>query len=106
MAQKASRASAELYTHLFFRGKVLEEDAYIIRMMKNGIVALIPKFGLEGVCLTPGYDYATAPVRLREVVTDSDEGRVLRLFQRIRVRISIAENSHGRNKLVLELLND
>jgi exosome complex exonuclease DIS3/RRP44 len=44
MAQQASRASVELYTHLFFKGKELEEEAYVIRVMKNGLVVLIPKY--------------------------------------------------------------
>ena len=43
MAQQASRSSVELYTHLFFKGKVLVEEAYVIRVLKNGIVVLVPK---------------------------------------------------------------
>jgi exosome complex exonuclease DIS3/RRP44 len=111
MAQKASRSSAELYTHLFFKGKVLEEEAYIIRVMKNGVVALIPKFGLEGTVITAGFAYLTGPARLVEEGEVEAEGpeqgaepRVLRLFMRIRVRISIQENAFSRNKLLLELL--
>jgi exosome complex exonuclease DIS3/RRP44 len=44
MAQLASRSSVELYTNLFFKGKVLIEQAYIIRVMKNGCSVLIPKY--------------------------------------------------------------
>ena len=44
MAQQASRSSVELYTHLFFKGKTLVEPAYIIRVMSNGCVVLIPKY--------------------------------------------------------------
>lgn len=43
MAQKASRSSVELYTNLFFRGKVVEEEGYILRTMRNGFSVLIPK---------------------------------------------------------------
>lgn len=39
----AGRASVELYTQLFFKGKVLVEDAYVIRVLKNGVVVLVPK---------------------------------------------------------------
>ncbi|KAI8908112.1 hypothetical protein DFJ77DRAFT_503502 [Powellomyces hirtus] len=53
-AQQASRSSVELFTNLFFKDKTLQEEAYVIRVMKNGFSVLIPKFGIEG------YVYAEA----------------------------------------------
>ncbi len=44
MAQYAERGSAELHTLLFFKGKVVREEAYITRVKENGFVALIPKY--------------------------------------------------------------
>ncbi|KAI8900268.1 hypothetical protein BC833DRAFT_582497 [Globomyces pollinis-pini] len=44
MAQQAARSSVELYTHLFFKNKVIKEEAYVIRILKNGFVVLIPKY--------------------------------------------------------------
>ena len=56
MAQLAARTSVEFFTHLYFRdsdkkknGGVREEEAYIIKMVKNGFAALIPKYGVEGL---------------------------------------------------------
>ena len=48
-AQLASRSSVELYTHLYFKNKKLVEDAYIVRILKNGVSVLIPKYGIEGI---------------------------------------------------------
>lgn len=44
MAQRASRASIELYTVMYFKNKILEEEARVIRIMDNGFVVLIPRF--------------------------------------------------------------
>ena len=43
MAQQAARSSVELYTLLFFKNKSIKEEAYVIRVLKNGLVVLIPK---------------------------------------------------------------
>ncbi|KAI8868688.1 exosome complex exonuclease RRP44-like protein [Ramicandelaber brevisporus] len=48
MAQQASRSSVELFTNLFFRGKTIEEEAYVTRVLKNGFSVLIPRYGVEG----------------------------------------------------------
>lgn len=40
----ASRSSIELHTLLFFKGKILQEDAYVIKVKVNGFRILIPKF--------------------------------------------------------------
>jgi exosome complex exonuclease DIS3/RRP44 len=43
MAQLAGRSSVDLYTYLYFKGRVALEDAYVTRVLKNGLVILIPK---------------------------------------------------------------
>jgi len=43
MAQQAGRSSVEVYTNLFFRDKIMEDEAYVVRVMKNGFSVLIPK---------------------------------------------------------------
>jgi exosome complex exonuclease DIS3/RRP44 len=43
MAQQAARSSVELYTNLYFRNKIIQEDGYITRIMKNGFSVLVPK---------------------------------------------------------------
>lgn len=54
MAQLAARNSVEFFTHLFFRdnrknGILAREEAYIIKMVKNGFAAIVPKYGIEGL---------------------------------------------------------
>ena len=43
MAQMGARASVELFTGLFFKGKIHIENGYVTRVLKNGFVVLIPK---------------------------------------------------------------
>ena len=48
MAQYASRASVNLYTHMFFRNRKTHEDGYVLFIKQNAVQILIPKYGLEG----------------------------------------------------------
>ena len=48
MSQYAQRSSVALHTHLFFRQKVQDEDAYVLFVRQNALQVLIPKYGLEG----------------------------------------------------------
>ena len=34
---------------IFFKNRVLDEEGYILNVKQNGLVILIPKYGLEGV---------------------------------------------------------
>jgi hypothetical protein len=47
-AQMAGRASIELHTLVFFRGKITLADARVVRVMANGMIVFVPKFGIEG----------------------------------------------------------
>jgi len=49
MAQRASRASIQLHTHLFFKDKVVEEEAYILFVKRNALQVLVPRYGLESM---------------------------------------------------------
>lgn len=110
MAQQAQRSSIELYTHLYFRGKTIEEEAYIIKIMANGIVALIPKYGIEGLIKWDD------PKTLSDngVVYNAEEGRFDRLatgetfmclFQKVKIAITVEEiESSQRQKLVVKLV--
>merc|ERR1712241_1098074 len=48
MAQYASRASVNLYTHIYFKDKRREETGYVLFIRQNALQILIPKYGLEG----------------------------------------------------------
>ena len=48
MSQYAQRASVALHTHMFFRQRIHDEDAYVLFIRQNAVQVLIPKYGLEG----------------------------------------------------------
>lgn len=48
-AQMAGRASVEYYVGQALRGKVLEEEGYLMRIFSNGFVVFVPRFGVEGL---------------------------------------------------------
>lgn len=94
MAQHASRSSVELYTNLFFRGKVVQESGYVTRVLKNGFSVLVPKYGLEG------FVYASDSASSASLFEfDSDRHRlvygetVLQIFSPVTIQITIDESS-------------
>ena len=56
MSQYAQRSSVALHTHLFFRNRVQDEDAYVLYVRQNAVQVLIPKYGLEGSIYLKGND--------------------------------------------------
>jgi exosome complex exonuclease DIS3/RRP44 len=109
MAQHASRSSVELYTNLFFRGKICREDGYITRVMKNGVSVLVPKYGLESFAhLPPSGDYEFDPEEpcLRQTGAITTPTKELRVFSKVQVEITIDESSIAglRQRLRMTLL--
>lgn len=47
-AQLAGRSSVELHTRIFFRGKTTLADARVVKLQANGMIVMVPKFGIEG----------------------------------------------------------
>lgn len=47
-AARAGRSSAQLHTLVFFRDRQQVADARVIKVQSNGMIALVPKFGIEG----------------------------------------------------------
>jgi exosome complex exonuclease DIS3/RRP44 len=104
LAQHAGRASVALHTLIFFRDRKAVEDAHIIRVRENGVVVLVPRYGIEGivyVCASgernpfaydPKLDVLRAP------------GCVLRTFDKVRVRISVDSSKPHRPRLELEIV--
>lgn len=108
-AQMAGRASIEYYVGQALKGRVAEEEGFVMKVFSNGFVVFVPRFGIEGL------------IRLRDLATPEPEGAfdeeeyVLRvsgttvklqveLFQKVVVRISdVKEESTGKRKIKLEL---
>ncbi|KAK5691180.1 exosome catalytic subunit dis3 [Elasticomyces elasticus] len=112
-AQMAGRASVEYYVGQALKGRVLQEDGFIMRIFSNGFVVFVPRFGIEGL------------IRLRDLAGEGEreaEGefdgenysldiktesmqRKVDLFQKVKVKISDeAEESTGKRKIKLQLL--
>ncbi len=101
MAQQASRSSVEVYTNLYFKNKTLTEPGYVIRLLKNGFLVLIPKFGVESVV------YTLDSMSLDNGALVSADGSVkVKLFDQVTVSLSIETSGpSARSKLSLKLIS-
>jgi len=111
-AQMAGRASVEYYVGQALKGRVLDEDAFVMKIFSNGMVVFVPRFGIEGLIRLrdmgdgdkepestfDGEDYSLT------IQIEKGE-RKLELFHKTKVRISDeAEESTGKRKIKLHLL--
>ncbi|CAM0142112.1 unnamed protein product [Umbelopsis sp. WA50703] len=108
MAQQASRSSVELYTNLFFRNKVVEEEGHVIRILRNGFVVLVQKYGIEGVIFTSGDQVSSN----HNIVYDQHSNTLtsgdaqIKIFGEVKVRIQIEGDQEGmRQKMKMSLIN-
>ncbi|KAG0288566.1 exosome catalytic subunit dis3 [Linnemannia gamsii] len=131
MAQQAARSSVELFTHLFFKNKTEEEDGYVIRILKNAFIVLVPKYGIEGIVYASAkvskadsgeavaaqpqpilvYNPETDCLQSTETLAEGETPKTqVQLFQKVMVQISIDDDLKGggeggmRQKLKMELL--
>jgi exosome complex exonuclease DIS3/RRP44 len=61
-AQMAGRASVEYYVGQALKGRVIDEDAFVMRIFSNGFVVFVPRFGIEGL------------IRLRDMLPEGGAG--------------------------------
>lgn len=102
----------ELYTNLFFKGKLITEEGYVIRVLKNGFSVLIPKYGIEGLVHAGiGAAAGTQPLLVFSeeggTLTAPADGVVIKLFDRVRVNVMVEEagvDQGRRSKLVIKLV--
>lgn len=109
MAQQAQRSSVDLFTILFFRGKVVIEDAYIIRLMKSSLVVLVPKYGMECVVeLNNDLDNLIFDSEKIAFCSKEDPELVIyRLFQHIKINISVLEHEASlRERLIVKIAKE
>ncbi|KAI2466139.1 RNB-domain-containing protein [Annulohypoxylon bovei var. microspora] len=108
-AQLAGRASVAYYVGQSLKGRVAEEEGFVMKIFSNGFVVLVPRFGIEGL------------IRLRDLAdpepesTFDAEGYTLRtsgsrevsveLFQKVTVRIrDVKDESTGKRGAKMELM--
>ncbi|PKS06418.1 hypothetical protein jhhlp_007166 [Lomentospora prolificans] len=108
-AQLAGRASIAYYVGQALKGKVAEEDAYVMKVFSNGFVVLVPRFGIEGL------------IRLRDLATPEPESEFdaenyvlktsgsrkvrVELFQRVKVKVTDEKDElTGKRGVKMELV--
>jgi exosome complex exonuclease DIS3/RRP44 len=108
-AQMAGRASIEYYVGQALKGRIVEEEGFVMKIFSNGFVVFVPRFGIESL------------IRLRDLADPEPESvfdnetyvlevsgsRALsiELFQKVTVKISdVKEESTGKRKIKLELV--
>jgi exosome complex exonuclease DIS3/RRP44 len=101
LAQYAQRSSVALHTTIFFAQRSVTEDAYVIAIREEECDVLVPKFGIEE-SLPYSSVAAGFSADLQSYAVRFPGGRSLTIFQRIRVTISVREETNEK-KLVLAL---
>tara|TARA_B100000524_G_scaffold260752_1_gene141899 strand:- start:281 stop:3166 length:2886 start_codon:yes stop_codon:yes gene_type:complete len=104
MAQYAGRASVGLHTLVFFRGRTVEEDAYIIKVRDNGVVVLVPRYGIEGIVFVAdkaGGGAFTFDEKQDALISPSC---TLKVFDKVRVNIKVDSSKPHRPKLALAIV--
>merc|ERR1712154_202146 len=105
-AQYASRASVNLYTHIYFKDKRREEAGYVLFIRQNALQILIPKYGLEGTLFLRG-----AKEEESEWVYDDEEpsqtraGVKVTLFMKVIVQVYLDSTDIQHEKLSLRLVS-
>merc|ERR1712182_187367 len=91
-AQFAGRASVELHTLIFFRDKSVTAGARIMSVKSNGLVVLVPKYGIEGPVLLAG---------------DGEDGAAgkgsYRVLDSVQVTVGVEKTAGGRERLSLSI---
>lgn len=101
-AQFAARASNALHTILLFKDKTLDEDARIMRVLNNGLVVLVPRYGVEGIVQI---DEDQNPVLddVLQTLTTKD-GKVYKALTTIKVRIRVDESPERKDRVLYEIV--
>ena len=123
-AQQAGRASVELHTLLFFRGREVIADARVTRCRANGLIVFVPKYGIEGPVLFDAADADDAePPRKRAkaapgvasewelsedgcAVAHRGGGARFTLFDRVAVRLKVVSSAVAKRERLSVSLAD
>lgn len=108
-AQMAGRASIEYYVGQALKGRVVDEEGFVMKVFSNGFVVFVPRFGIEGLIRLRdlGQPEPEGLFDAEEYVLDVKGSREARieLFQKVVVKISdVKEESTGKRKIKMELV--
>jgi exosome complex exonuclease DIS3/RRP44 len=108
-AQFAGRASVEYYVGQALKGRVIEEEGFVMKIFSNGFVVFVPRFGIEGLIrlrdLASPEPEAVFDAEKYMLQTKGSRSATVELFQKIRVSISDEkEETTGKRKIKLSLV--
>ncbi|CCH61001.1 hypothetical protein TBLA_0D05070 [Henningerozyma blattae CBS 6284] len=83
-AQFAGRASIEYYVGQVMRNNESVETGYVIKVLNNGIVVLVPRFGVEGL------------IRIENMTKDPDSSA----FDEVEFKLTFTDNETGKKREV------
>lgn len=109
-AQMAGRASIAYYVGQALKGKVAEEEAFVMKIFSNGFVVLVPRFGIEGLIRLrdlaepePESEYDAETYTL---TTKGSRNLKVELFQKVKVKIQDEKDERtGKRGVKMELLS-
>jgi len=113
-AQFAGRASVEYYVGQALKGRIAQEDGFVMKIFSNGFVVFVPRFGIEGVVkakelseLGPAHEPKTEfdDERYTLKVDTGKKNILLGLFEKVKVEITdVKEEATGKRKIQLKLM--
>lgn len=109
-AQMAGRASIAYYVGQALKGKVAEEEAFVMKIFSNGFVVLVPRFGIEGLIRLrdladpePESEYNAETYTL---TTKGEKNIKVELFQKVVVRVHDDKDERtGKRGVKMELVS-
>ena len=108
-AQLAGRASIAYYVGQAVRGKVTEEQGYVLKVFSNGFVVLVPRFGVESLIrlrdLADPEPQAVFDAENYTLTTSGSKAVKIELFQKVTVRITDQKDeTTGKRTVKMELV--
>lgn len=108
-AQMAGRASIAYYVGQALKGRVAEEEAFVIKVFSNGFVVLVPRFGIEGLIrlrdlaeTEPAAEYDAETFTL---TTSGSREIKVELFQKVLVKVMDEKDEKtGKRGVKMELI--
>ncbi len=105
-AQHAQRASIQLYTQVFFRGKCSTEDGYVTSLSSDYITVFIPRYGIESsvACAVVGEVFKSDNIvfhedkLLVEFIKDDIKVGTVSIFEKVSIELRGSaphENNEG-----------
>ncbi|KAI1807575.1 RNB-domain-containing protein [Daldinia bambusicola] len=108
-AQLAGRASVAYYVGQSLRGRVAEEEGFVMKIFSNGFVVLVPRFGIEGLIrlrdLADPEPESTFDADTYTLRTSGSREVTVELFMKVLVRIQdVKDEATGKRGAKMELI--